>query len=117
MTEYIPLVFMTVFAFVMAGVFALASEWLGAKRRTSEKSSTYESGMRPFGNARQRFTVKFYMVAVSFVVFDIEAVFLYPWASRIDGLPLSAFLTGLFFIVVLFAGYLYELLKGGFDWD
>ena len=77
---YLPLIFMLIFGFGVAVAFMFLSEWLGARRETDGKKSTYESGMPPRGTARDRFSVKFYMVAVSFIVFDVEVVFLYPWA-------------------------------------
>jgi len=115
--EYVPLILMVIVGFGFAVIFLFAAEWLGAKRSTKEKQTTYESGMLPFGNARERFSVKFYMVAVSFIVFDIEVVFLYPWATQLTSLGLTAFFAVVIFIVILFAGYFYELIKGGFNWD
>ncbi|MFH1052370.1 MAG: NADH-quinone oxidoreductase subunit A [bacterium] len=117
LVEYVPLILMVIVGFAFAIVFLFAAEWLGAKRLTKEKQTTYESGMLPFGNARERFSVKFYMVAVSFIVFDIEVVFLYPWATQLTELGLTAFIAVVIFIVILFAGYFYELVKGGFNWD
>jgi NADH-quinone oxidoreductase subunit A len=73
--------------------------------------------MLPYGTARERFSVKFYMVAVSFIVFDVEVVFMYPWAVQMKELGLGAFIAMMIFIVVLLAGYFYELKKGGFEWD
>ena len=117
MEEYIPLVFMIVFGFAVAVIFLYLSEWLGARRGTEGKQSTYESGMPPRGTARDRFSVKFYMVAVSFIVFDVEIVFMYPWAVTFTSLPFSALVGMLVFIAILFAGYFYELKKGGFEWE
>jgi len=104
-------------AFGFAVLFLVLSEWLGARRATKEKETTYESGMEPVGTARERFSVKFYMVAVSFIVFDIEVVFLYPWAVQFRSLGLAAFISMMIFVVILFVGYFYELRKGGLDWD
>jgi len=115
--EYAPLIFMVIIGFAVAVIFLFGSEFLGAKRNTKEKRSTYESGMIPVGNARERFSVKFYMVAVSFIIFDIEVVFLYPWAVQLKTLGLTAFIAVVLFIVILFAGYFYEVLKGGLNWD
>lgn len=115
--DYVPLVLMIIIGFGFAAIFLIAAEWLGARRTTKEKRTTYESGMEPFGNARERFSVKFYLVAVSFIVFDIEVVFLYPWAVQLSELGLTAFIAVIIFIVVLFAGYIYEVLKGGLNWD
>jgi len=117
MEDYIPLVFMLIFGFAVAVIFLYLSEWLGARRPTEGKRSIYESGMPPRGTARERFSVKFYMVAVSFIVFDVEIVFMYPWAVTFTSLPLSALIGMLAFIAILFAGYFYELKKGGFEWD
>ncbi len=117
LVEYIPLILMVIIGFAFAALFLILSEILGARRRTNEKESTYESGMIPVRTARERFSVKFYMVAVSFIVFDIEVVFLYPWAVQLDSLGLTAFISVIIFIIILFAGYFYELLKGGFEWD
>ena len=108
---------MLVVGFSVGLVFMLLSEWLGARRTTKEKQSTYESGMVPRGTARDRFSIKFYMVAMSFIVFDIEVVFMYPWAVRLGELGMSAFWAMFVFIVILFVGYFYEYKKGGFEWD
>ena len=115
--EYIPLMFMIIIGFGFAVVFMMASEWLGARRQTYGKGTTYESGMVPKGSARDRFTIKFYLVAVSFIVFDLEVVFLYPWAVQAIELGTGAFIAVLIFISVLLAGLVYEIKKGGLDWD
>lgn len=115
--EYLPLIIMVLIGAIVGVLFVVLSEWLGARRTTSEKQTTYESGMVPMGTARDRFSVKFYMVAVSFIVFDIEVVFMYPWAVQFGTMGLTAFWAMFAFIVILFAGYYYELKKGGFQWD
>ncbi len=115
--EYLPLIFIVVFGFAVAVAFMLLSEWLGARRKTKGKVTTYESGMPVFGTARNRFSVKFYMIAVSFIVFDIEVVFLYPWAVQFLSLGLTVFAAMILFIVILFIGLFWELRKGGLEWD
>jgi len=115
--EYIPLIFMLIFGFGMAGIFMLFSEILGAKRSTKEKKTTYESGMQPFKTARDRYSVKFYLVAMLFILFDIEIVFMYPWAVQFRELGMTGFVAMLLFIVLLFAGYIYVLRKGALKWD
>ncbi len=114
---YVPLILMIIFGFLVAFVFMILSEWMGARRITREKITTYESGMIPFRTARERFSVKFYLVAMSFIVFDIEVVFLYPWAITFTNLGFPAFISMITFILVLFVGYFYELRKGGLEWD
>lgn len=114
---YLPLILMILFGFFVALVFMILSEWMGARRTTREKLTTYESGMIPIRTARERFSVKFYLVAMSFLVFDIEVVFLYPWVVTFKNLGWESYLAMVIFILVLFAGYYYELKKGGFQWD
>lgn len=97
------------------------SSLLGPNRPNKEKLSTYESGMEPIGTAHDRFSIKYYMVAVSFIVFDIEVVFLYPWAVSFLNFPkpemIYSFVIGLIFIVVLAVGLIYEYKKGVLKWD
>ena len=117
-TSYIPLVVMLVVGFSVAGIFLLLSKYIGARRSTPDKQLTYESGLIPFGSARKRFSVKFYMTAMSFIIFDVEALFLYPWAVNLSHSKSAAmFWCGILFIVILLVGYFWELKKGGFEWD
>ncbi len=115
--EYVPVFIMIILGGAVALAFLFGSEYLGARRTTAMKQTTYESGMVPRGTARNRFTVKFYMVAVSFLIFDIEVVFMYPWAVQLGEIGMTAFWAMFVFIIILFAGYFYELKKGGFEWD
>lgn len=115
--EYLPLILMLVVGAVVGIQFTLFSEWLGAKRFTKEKQTTYESGMIPYGSAQDRFSIKFYLTAVSFIVFDIEVVFMYPWAVQLRELGMQGFVAMSIFIVVLLIGLFYEIKKGGLKWD
>ena len=115
--EYLPVILMLVVGVVVGLQFVLFSEWLGAKRFTKEKQTTYESGMVPYGSAHERFSIKFYLTAVSFIVFDIEVVFIYPWAVQLRELGMQGFLAMTIFIVVLLIGLFYEIKKGGLKWD
>jgi NADH-quinone oxidoreductase subunit A len=92
------------------------SKLLGPNRPTASKLTPYESGMPPIGPAQQRYTVRYYIVAMLFVVFDIEAVFLYPWAIAFDAIGLYGLVEMLLFIVLLVVGYLYAWRKGALDW-
>jgi len=114
---YLSITIMLIAGFSVAALFLALSAWLGAKRTTPEKQTTYESGIEPVGTARKRFNVRFYMVAVSFIIFDIEVVFLYPWAVQAANLGVIPFIGILIFIVILLLGYIFELKKGGFEWD
>jgi len=115
--EYLPLIVMVMVGFGTGFIFVYLSEWLGARRSTPGKKTTYESGMTPYKTARDRFSVKFYMVAVSFIVFDIEVVFIYPWAVQAKSLGLIPFIAMITFIVILLVGLIYEIKKGGLKWD
>jgi NADH-quinone oxidoreductase subunit A len=115
--QYIPVI-----AMILAGVgFGLVSvkahEWLGPHRMTQQKLSTYESGMPPVSSAHERFSVKFYLVAMLFILFDIEVVFMYPWAVSFRELGNFALGAMLLFMVTLFVGYVYIVKKGALKWD
>jgi NADH-quinone oxidoreductase subunit A len=115
--DYLPIGLLMVIALTLALVLAKASEWFGPKKPTDTKLSTYESGMEPVRGAHERFSVKFYVVAMLFIVFDIETVFLYPWAVNVRDLGLFGFVEMLVFIGILMLGFVYVLKKGAFDWD
>jgi len=114
--NYIPIGIMIVIGVTFGIVMSKASEWFGPKNPTEEKLSTYESGMEPVGTARERFSVKFYMVAVLFIIFDVEVVFLYPWAVAYGKLGLFALGEMLIFIGILVIGLLYALKKQALRW-
>lgn len=115
--EYLPLILMLLVGGIVGLQFTLFSEWLGARRFTKEKGTTYESGMIPYGSASDRFSIKFYLTAVSFIIFDIEVVFIYPWAVQLRELGMQGFVAMSIFIVVLLIGLFYEIKKGGLKWD
>jgi NADH-quinone oxidoreductase subunit A len=93
------------------------SKILGPRRPTPEKGAPYECGMPPIGDARERHSVKFYLVAMVFLLFDIEVAFLYPWAMALRDLRWSGFVQVVVFLAVLVAGYTYLWKKGALDWD
>lgn len=114
---YIPIGIMILIALVFGTAMSKASELFGPKRPTEEKLSTYESGMEPVRSAHERFSVKFYLIAMLFIIFDIEVVFLYPWAVNFRELGMFGFMEMLVFIGVLMAGLLYVWKKGALDWS
>ena len=115
--QYIP-IFLMIGCAIAFGIFmGKANELLGPKRENSEKLTTYESGMEPVRSARERFSVKYYMVAMLFLLFDIEIVFLYPWAVSYKQLGLQGFIVMFIFIAVLLIGYYYLWKKGALEWD
>jgi len=99
-----------------AGSVAL-SLVLGPKKPTPEKSAPYECGMPPVGDARERQSVKFYLVAMIFLLFDIEAAFLFPWAVSLKSLGMMGFVQVISFFALLSTGYVYVWRKGAFDWS
>ena len=112
MEAYLPIVLMLGLGVIAGIVFTNINRWIGPKRPTEEKLSTYESGMEPVKTARERFSVKFYLVAMLFIVFDIEIVFMYPWAVKFQELGMAGFVEMLVFIAILLVGYLYIMKKG-----
>lgn len=119
--SYIPIIIILIISVLFAVVNVNLSSLLGPKRPNKEKLSTYESGIEPVGTAHDRFSVKFYMVAVLFILFDIEVVFLYPWAVSFIGLDqvkmLYSFISVIVFVVILLVGYIYVIRKGALNWD
>ena len=119
--DYIPLLVILLVASLLAGVLVGLSWILGPKRPSAEKLAPYECGVTPVGSARERFPVKYYLIAMLFIVFDIETVFLYPWAITFRNLVKSVQINSLYemvvFIVILFVGYIYVWKKGAFEWE
>ena len=113
---WFPVLVQIVIAVAVAGAMIGLSAILGQRVRDTVKSSPYESGMKPVGNARERFSVKFYLVAMVFILFDIEAIFLYPWAVVYRKLGLFGFFEMLLFIVLVLCGYFYIWKKGVLNW-
>lgn len=114
---WFPVLVQIVIAIAVAGAMVGLSALIGRRVRDPIKSSPYESGMKPVGNARERFSVKFYLVGMVFILFDIEAVFLYPWAVVYRQFKLFAFFEMLLFIVLVLCGFFYILKKGVLDWS
>jgi len=93
------------------------SKWIGPRKPNREKLSVYESGMVPVGTTRERVSVKYYIVGMLFIIFDIEIVFLYPWAVTFDKIGVFAIGEMFIFIALLFIGYIYVVKKGALEWD
>lgn len=119
--QYVPIFLVLAFAVVFAIAVVASSKLLGPQRPTPEKNSTYESGVQPVGSTSDRVSIKYYLVAMFFIIFDLEVIFVYPWAvefKRLYGqLGISAFYSMLVFLVVFEIGFLYAYKKGGFKWD
>jgi NADH-quinone oxidoreductase subunit A len=115
--SYVPLLLLFGVALVTALGMVVASHILNPRRPTPQKEMPYESGMIPLGDTRARFSVKFYMVAISFIVFDLETIFLIPWAVRMRELGWGPFVAMTLFVAVLALGLVYDWKKGGLEWE
>lgn len=114
---YFPILLQVVIAMTVAAGMLGGSYLLGKRVRNRVKDMPYECGVVPTGDARGRFSVKFYLVAMVFILFDIEAVFLYPWAVVYKELRLFAFVEMLIFLVLILSGFFYIWKKGALDWS
>jgi NADH-quinone oxidoreductase subunit A len=119
--QYIPVFLVLAIAIIFGVVLVWSSTLIGPQRPNKQKTSTYESGMQPVGTTRQRISIKYYLVAMFFIIFDLEVIFIYPWAvefKKLFGqLGISVFISMFIFLVILELGYLYAYKKGGFKWD
>jgi len=116
MQGWLSILIMVALGAGFALISVLLSSVLGPKKPTPEKLAPYECGMPPVGDARERQSVKFYLVAMIFLLFDIEVAFLYPWAMALRDLGWNGFVQVLLFMVLLLAGYVYVWRKGALDW-
>ncbi|MEK6683700.1 MAG: NADH-quinone oxidoreductase subunit A [Nitrospirota bacterium] len=115
--NYLPIVIFIAIALVFGGVTLLLGKILRPSRMYTAKLTTYESGSIPFSDARIPFPLRYYLIAMIFVIFDIEAVFLYPWAVVYGDLKLVGLVAMVLFIGVLLVGYFYAWKKGALEWD
>ena len=115
--RYLPLLIHFLVALGLAGVIVGLSQLLGQHRYSRVKMQPYECGMTPVGDARHRFSVKFYLVAMLFILFDVEAVFLYPWAIIYKDLKMFGFWEMLVYIGIILVGFFYIWEKGVLDWN
>ncbi|HVP38053.1 MAG TPA: NADH-quinone oxidoreductase subunit A [Candidatus Saccharimonadales bacterium] len=115
--HYLPALTLLVLAVGFAGLTVALSRFVGPQRPTREKNMPYECGVEPVGSAKERFSIKFYLVAMLFIIFDIEAVFLYPWAVAFGQLGMFGLLEMLVFIALLLAGYVYIWKRGALEWE
>ncbi len=122
--DYLPILLMFIVAAGFAVGNVLLSQFVGQRKRTRTKLMPYECGKDPVGSARERFSVKFYLIAMIFILFDIEVIFLVPWATVYKSLAAQgpamrafAYLEMMIFVGLLFIGYIYIVRKGAFDWS
>jgi len=114
---YFPILVQVIIAAVLAATLVGVTGLLGKRAKSPLKDTPYESGMAPVGSAQERFSVKFYLVGMIFILFDIEAVFLYPWVVVYRDLKLFGFFEMLVFVVLVLVGFYYTWKKGALDWS
>jgi len=117
LANYFPILVFMGLAAVIAGVMIGGSLLAGHQKPYAEKLSAYECGFEPFDNARRRFDVRFYLVAILFIIFDLEVAFLFPWAISLGHIGLFGFWSMMLFLGVLTIGFIYEWCKGALEWE
>lgn len=118
--DYVPLFIFLLLSILFAGIVIILSSLVGKKTASREKLMPYECGIDPFGNARNKVSVKFFIIAMLFIVFDVEAVFLYPWAivfKQFNQFKTFIFVEMIVFIGILFVGFIYVWKKGALEWE
>jgi NADH-quinone oxidoreductase subunit A len=115
--EYLPILIFLALAIGLAGLMILASVIVARQRPDSEKLAAYECGFDAFDDARRKFDVRFYLVAILFIIFDLEVAFLFPWAASLSQIGLFGFWSMIVFLAVLTVGFVYEWKKGALEWE
>ena len=115
--EYLPILIFIGIAFGLAAVIVLASLIIARQRPDTEKLSPYECGFEPFADARSKFDVRFYLVSILFIIFDLEVAFLFPWAVTLGKIGMFGFWSMIVFLGVLTVGFVYEWKKGALEWE
>lgn len=116
MLEYIKIYIMLLICFLLAIVIFNVSYIAKAKNYNWEKISSYECGFQPFEDTRSRFDVKFYLVAILFIIFDLEIAYLFPWSLCIEEMNIEGVISMIIFLLILTIGFIYEWKKGALDW-
>jgi len=115
--EYLPILIFFAVAVALAIVLSLSAVVVAVRNPDPEKTSAYECGFNPFDDSRMRFDVRFYLVAILFIIFDLEIAFLFPWAVAFKDIGLFGFWSMIVFLGVLTIGFAYEWKKGALEWD
>ena len=116
-SEYLPIFVFALIAIGMSLGFAVLSGAVGPNKPDKEKLSAYECGFTPFEDARVQFDVRFYLVAILFIIFDLEVAFLFPWAISLSITGIAGYLSMMVFLLILTVGFIYEWKKGALDWE
>jgi NADH-quinone oxidoreductase subunit A len=117
LTEYLPILIFLALAFAIVCVMLGGSYLIARQHPNSEKLSPFECGFAPFDDARGQFDVRFYLVAILFIIFDLEVAFLFPWAVALGDIGIFGFWSMMLFLAVLTVGFIYEWRKGALEWE
>ena len=115
--EYLPILIFTMIAVALAAAMVIASLVIAVQRPDSEKVSAYECGFEAFNDSRGQFDIRFYLVAILFIIFDLEVAFLFPWAVSLGAIGVFGFWSMMVFLAILTIGFIYEWRKGALEWE
>tara|TARA_Y100001949_G_C15839998_1_gene265872 strand:- start:215 stop:583 length:369 start_codon:yes stop_codon:yes gene_type:complete len=115
--DYLPIILFLIIALGLSISFVILNFILSPKKPDPEKLSPYECGFEPFNDSRIEFDVRFYLVAILFIIFDLEIAFLFPWAISLGKIGLFGFISMMIFLFILTVGFIYEWKKGALDWE
>ena len=115
--EYLPIMIFLAIAIAISGIAVGASYFIVRQHPDSNKTSAYECGFDAFDDARQKFDVRFYLVAILFIIFDLEVAFLFPWAVTLEKIGVFGFWSMMIFLAILTVGFIYEWKKGALEWE
>ena len=115
--DFLPIIFQVIVALGFVVTTLVATHYLGPKRQTSDKLETFEAGIKVVGNARQPFSIKYFVVAILVVLFDVEVIFMYPWAVNFRALKMDGMIEMFIFMGTLLLGFIYVIKKKVLDWN
>ena len=115
--DFFPIIIQIIVALSFVVLTLIVTHYLGPRRKTADKLSTFEAGVKVVGNARQPFSIKYFLVAILFVLFDVEVIFMYPWAINFRELGMPGLIEMFIFMGTLLLGFIYVLKKKALDWD
>ena len=115
--DYFPIILFIIIALLLSTGFIVLNFLFSPKNPDPEKLSAYECGFEPFSDSRMEFDVRFYLVAILFIIFDLEIAFLFPWAISLGNIGLFGFISMMIFLFILTIGFIYEWKKGALDWE
>ncbi len=117
LSNYLPILIFIIIGILIGVVPMLVGRFMGPHRPDKEKNSPYECGFEAFQDSRMKFDVRYYLVAILFIIFDLEIAFLFPWAVALKEIGMFGFLAMLLFLGILVIGFIYEWKKGALEWD